>query len=164
MKNSILFISLILVVLLFTSGKTRRAQEKNVNRADREIIEAITYAYGLEGELWDNESKMKSREDVFNLFRKGFSEEKAKDLADYFWMEGTDTNGEHFEMLRAGDPVLIAPDSIEVLSKSEDRAEALLKYEKSEEGPMTYKAHSVKVELRKENGVWKIYQAEVRRF
>lgn len=164
MKISIVFISIVLILLLFTAGKTRRAQKEIVDKADKEIIEAIKYAYSLEEVLWENERKMKSKEDVINLFRRGFSEEKAKDLADYFWMEGKDESGKSFEMLRAGDPVLIAPDSVEVLSKIEDRAEALLKFKESEEGPLTYKAHSLKVKLRKENGIWKIYEADTRRY
>jgi hypothetical protein len=164
MKTSIVFISFVLILLLFTAGKTRRAQEQNVDKADEEIIKAIKYAYSLEEVLWENEKKMVSKEDVFDLLRKGFSEEKAKDLADYFWMEGKDESGERFEMLRAGEPVLIVPDSVEVLSKSGDEAEALLKFKESEEGPVTYKAHSVKVKLRKENGIWKIYDADVRRY
>jgi hypothetical protein len=49
------------------------------------------------------------------------------------------------------------------LSKSEERAEALLKYKAIEEGPVTYKSHSVRVKLRKENEIWKIYEADVRR-
>jgi hypothetical protein len=164
MKTSIVFVSVILILILFYAGKSRRAQEKDVDKADKEIMEAIKYAYSLEEVLWENEREMKSKQDVFKLFRKGFSEEKAKDLADYFWMEGKDKSGKRFEMLRAGDPVLIVPDSVEVLSKSEDKAEALLKFKESEEGPVTYKAHSVKVKLRKENGIWEIYEADARRY
>jgi len=164
MKISFVFTFFIFTLLLFLAGKSRRAEEQIVEKADKEIIEAIRFAYSLEEMLWDNEKKMKSKEDVYTHFRKGFSEQKAEDLTDYLWMEGEDESGEHYEMLRAGDPVLIVPDSVEVLSKGEDRAEALLKFKASEEGPVTYRAHSVKVKLRKENGIWKIYEADARRY
>jgi hypothetical protein len=164
MKISIVLISIISVFFIFTACEARRAQEEVINKADREIIEAIKYAYSLEELLWDNDRKMKSKEDVFKHFLMGFSEEKAKDLANYFWMEVRDEGGERVEMLRASDSVLIVPDIVEVLSKSEVKAEALLKYKASEEGPVTYKAHSVKVRLKKENGIWKIYEADARRY
>ena len=107
---------------------------------------------------------MKSKADVINHFINGFSGEKAKDLANYFWIEGRDESDNKVGMLRAGDPVPIVTDSVEVLNKSELRAEALLKYKAIEEGPLTYKAHSVRVRLRKENGIWKIYEADARKY
>ena len=164
MKTIVVFILFTSALLLFSGCKSRRAQEEIIDKTDKEIIDAIKYAYGLEEVLWDNERRMKSKADVFNHFIKGFSEEKAKDLANYFWMEDRDESGEKVGMLRAGDSVLIIPDSVEVLSKSEERAEALLKYKAVEEGPVTYKAHSVRVRLKKENGIWKIYEADARRY
>jgi hypothetical protein len=163
MKITIGSIVVVSMFLLFSAGKLRRTQEGSIDKADKEIMDAIKYAYGLEEVLWDNERKIKSKADVFNHFISGFSAEKAKDLANYFWMEGRDEIGEKAGMLRVGDPVLMVPDSVEVLSKSEERAEALLKYKAIEEGPVTYKSHSVRVKLRKENEIWKIYEADVRR-
>ncbi|UCB44455.1 MAG: hypothetical protein JSV25_09530 [Spirochaetota bacterium] len=164
MRISIVILVIVSMLLVFSAGKSRRPQEETIDKTDKEIIDAIKYAYSLEEVLWDNDRKMKSKADVFNHFIKGFSEEKAKDLANYFWMEDRDESGEKVGMLRAGDSVLIIPDSVEVLSKSEERAEALLKYKAVEEGPVTYKAHSVRVRLKKENGIWKIYEADARRY
>jgi hypothetical protein len=74
-------------------------------------------------------------------------------------MESTDT-GESFGMLRAGDPILILPDSIEVKSKSSDTAIALLKYEENTEGPLTWEAYTSKITLKNESGTWKIYRID----
>ena len=61
MKTSIVFVSVILILILFYAGKSRRAQEKDVDKADKEIMEAIKYAYSLEEELWESKTKERKR-------------------------------------------------------------------------------------------------------
>ena len=132
-------------------------------KGDKEIISAIKFAYGLEEELWEQQDKIHARKDVFKIFRQGFSEELSNEITNYLWMvESTDT-GESFGMLRAGDPILILPDSIEVKSKSSDTAIALLKYEENTEGPLTWEAYTAKLTLKNENGTWKIYKIDSER-
>lgn len=158
---------LIAAVILFGCGRSRSVQEESTSQSeanDREIVEAIHFSYGLEEALWENEENMDEREDVLNLLRKGFGEEKAQKLTDYFWIEEKDTKGNRITMLRSGDPLFILPRSIEVVRKTEDKATALLKYEENPEGPLTWKAHTVRVTLKKENGTWKIFDAHIRRY
>jgi len=151
---------LLAVLILTTSGKPKKTDMSDTGGAASDVVAAVLYAYGLEEDLWENESGIKSKEDVFTLFRKGFGEEVARDLSEYYWMEGEDPDGERFAVLRSGDPIFFPPDSIEVLKRSDDKAEALLRYSKSEEGPITYRAHSVKVILKKEGNVWKVSEAD----
>jgi hypothetical protein len=151
---------LLAVLVIFTAGKRKRGEAPVEAGTDREIEEAVLYAYGIEAELWENERGIRSKEDVFTLFRKGFGEKVARDLSEYYWMEGEDEDGEKFSVLRSGDPIFIPPDSIEVLKKKDDRVEVLLRYSKSDEGPVTYRAYSVRVVLRREGNVWKIYDAD----
>ena len=155
----VLFLSMVLV-----SGKSGKREKPPTGGDDKDLIEAVVYAYGLEEELWENESRIKSKEDVYKLFRKGFGQKAAEELSDYYWIEGKDQYGETDAMLNAGEPVFVQPDSVEVLSRQEDRAEVLLKYSKSEEGPITYRAYSLKIVLKKETDGWKLYDADSRWF
>jgi hypothetical protein len=162
-KHLIFFLSLITISLLFGCSKNRPPKEgfsEQGYKGDKEIISAIKFAYGLEEELWEQQDKIHARKDVFKIFRQGFSEELSNEITNYLWMvESTDT-GESFGMLRAGDPILILPDSIEVKSKSSDTAIALLKYEENTEGPLTWEAYTSKITLKNESGTWKIYRID----
>jgi len=152
------------VLFVLTSGKSGKREVPLNDKDSKDLIEAVVYAYSLEEELWGNESRIKSKEDVLKLFRKGFGEKAARELSDYYWVEGEDQYGGSSSMLNAGDPVFIQPDSIEVLSRKGETAEVLLKFSKSEEGPITYRAHSVRVVLKRETNVWKLYDADTRWF
>lgn len=162
-KHLIFFLTLITISILFGCNKNRPPKEDQLvqqYKGDKEIISAIKFAYGLEEELWEQQDKIHTREDVFKIFRQGFSEELSNEITNYLWMlESTDT-GESFGMLRAGDPILILPDSIEVKSKSSDTAIALLKYEENTEGPLTWEAYTSKLTLKNESGTWKIYRID----
>ena len=132
-------------------------------KGDKEIISAIEFAYSLEEAMWDMQDNIHTSDDVFNIFRQGFSEELANEITNYFWMVETTNTGESFGILRAGDPIVILPDSMEVKSKSSDTAIALLKYEENTEGPLTWKAYMSKLTLKNENGTWKIYKIDSER-
>jgi hypothetical protein len=164
MRFPVIAALLLSIVIVLTSGKSKRVEKLDTSGANSDIIEAVVYGYGLEEELWNNESRMKKRDDVYALFRKGFGEKVSQELAEYYWMEGEDEDGERFAMLRSGDPVFILPDSIEVVDRGEERAVVILNYSKSEEGPITYRAYSIKIVLRKEGETWKIYEADSRWF
>ncbi len=164
MKIRVAAVLILLILVVLTSGKSGKREEPLNNIDNKDLIEAVVYAYSLEEELWKNESRIKSKEDVFTFFRKGFAEKVARELSDYYWIEGEDQYGESSPMLNAGDPVFIQPDSIEVLNRKGETAEVLLKFSKSEEGPVTYRAHSVRVVLKMENGVWKLYDADSKWF
>jgi hypothetical protein len=162
-KHLIFFLSLISISLLFGCSKNRPPLEDQLvqlYKGDKEIISAIEFAYGLEEELWRQQDKIHTREDVFKIFRQGFSEELANEITNYLWMLESADTGESFGMLRAGDPILILPDSIEVKSKSSNTAIALLKYEENTEGPLTWEAYSANLTLKNESGTWKIYRIE----
>lgn len=164
MKIQATAVLILLILLVLTSGKLGKREESLNNGDNKDLIEAVVYAYSLEEELWENESRIKSKEDVFKLFRKGFGEKVARELSDYYWVEAEDQYGGSSPMLNAGDPVFIQPDSIEVINRKGETAEVLLKFSKIEEGPVTYRAHSVRVVLKMENGVWKLYDADSRWF
>jgi len=164
MKIRVAAALILLLLVVLTSGKSGKMEELRSIGDNRDLVEAVVYAYSLEEELWKNESRIKSKEDVFKIFRKGFGEKVARELSDYYWMEGEDQYGGRTSMLNAGDPVFIQPGSIEVLSRKGGKAEVLLKFSKSEEGPITYRAHSVRVVLKRETDVWKLYDADSRWF
>jgi hypothetical protein len=155
---------LLIVIVVFGCEKSRRSEDTVINgpkyQGDEEIIKAIESAFGLEDALWKNEERIKTRYDVMEIFRQGFSEKMAEKITDYLWMGEPGDSGKEAGMLRAADPILFLPDYLEVKSKTGDTAVALLKYDANPEGPVTWDAYTTKVTLKIENGVWKIYDME----
>ncbi len=95
-----------------------RTEEENKYVADeveKELIEALNYAYTLEERAYEEGG---SEEEIYEIYRKGWTHEMAKDWTDITYDEelGTVPRG-------AG---MIEPIEIELLEKSEE--EALLKY------------------------------------
>jgi hypothetical protein len=163
-----LFLFLILPIVMITGCNKNRAPEREAPagpkyQGDRQIISAIEFAFGLEETLWKKEGEIKSRQDVLKVFRQGFSEKMAEEITDYEWMGETGDNGEGAGLLRAADPILYLPDYIEVKSKTNEKAVALLRYNANTEGPVTWDAYTMTVTLKNENGVWKIYEMESRK-
>ncbi len=154
-----------LAVLLFSCSRQKDRMEEaapSVGEVDQDIIAAVRFAYSLEEKLWEQEDKIDEKEDVVTLFRKGFSEELARDYADYVWIDERGKNGTRYRMLRAGDPVLFLPETIKVVNAEGDRATVHLKYRESTEGPVTWEAHTDIVTLRREHDGWKIYDIKTR--
>ena len=154
-----------LAVLLFSCSRQKDRMEEaapSVEEVDQDIIAAVRFAYSLEEKLWEQEDKIDEKEDVVTLFRKGFSEELARDYADYVWIEERGKNGTRYRMLRAGDPVLILPEVMKVVNAEGDKAIVHLQYKESTEGPVTWEAHTDIVTLRREQDGWKIYNIKTR--
>jgi len=165
MRVSQFIVLVTLAALLFSCSRHKDRPEESapsVREVDQDVIAAVRLAYSLEEKLWEQENKIDEKEDVVTFFRKGFSEELARDYADYIWIDERGKNGTRYRMLRAGDPVLILPEIITVVRVEEDRATVLLKYDESTEGPVTWEAHTDTVTLRREQDRWKIYDIKMR--
>lgn len=161
MRAKTIGIMVLAVFVIVTVGKQKKEDTPTSPAGtDRKIEEAVSYAYGLEQELFSRESGITEKTQVYELFRKGFSERLALELADYYWLEGEDSDGELYAVLRSGEPVFIPADKLMLLKADGETADVLLKYSASREGPVTYRAHSVKVKLRLEADVWKVYDAD----
>lgn len=52
---------------------------------ERPVIDALKAAYGLERNLYKRADSVTSWDQVYSYYRRGFSEELARDLADYSW-------------------------------------------------------------------------------
>jgi hypothetical protein len=155
----------ILMFLPLSCGKKRDVQQEKADsftEEEKEVIAAVYFAYSLEEELWEREEDIDEKEDVVVLFRQGFSDELAGRFADYVWIEERGKGGTHYRALRPGEPVLVMPDDIVVEQIEEDKAILLLKYKENPEGPLTWEAHTDIVTMRREDGMWKIYDMKSR--
>jgi len=87
------------------------------SQPQEEVIEALRTAYGLEGSLIDRLGAFDTitREDVYAHYRQGFSDQLARELADYSWQPEE-------KRVRATDRALTVPDSVGVLELKSDRA------------------------------------------
>ncbi|MEL6771495.1 MAG: hypothetical protein AAFP18_10570 [Bacteroidota bacterium] len=90
--------------------------EAPVRSAAEQVQSAVRYAFGLEATLFAQAEAMTSQEDVAMHFRQGFAPALADDFAAYFWDR---------DRLRTGDPTLVPPDEVVVLSSD---AEAAIAY------------------------------------
>ena len=150
-----------LITLSALSGCSRKEEARVGDEASDEIADAVTSAFSLEEALWDGKLVFNDKEDVYDLFRKGFSEDMARRLANYYWMEEKKQGKTSYRMLRAGDAVFVPPDNITVTSVENDRAVALLEYRENSEGPVTWEEHTIEVRLGKEEETWKIYDTDL---
>jgi len=150
-----------LIALSAVSGCSRKEEARVGDEASDEIAGAVKAAFSLEEALWDGKLVFNDKEDVYDLFRRGFSEDMARRLANYYWMEGKKQGKTTYRMLRAGDAVFIPPDNITVKSVESDWAVALLEYRENREGPVTWEEHTIEVRLGKEEQTWKIYDTDL---
>ena len=118
-------------------------------------------AQSLEKALWDERARIRTREDVLAVFRRGFGPEKAAEITDSVWIRAVDRDGNTVEMLNPGEPVLQIPDGIEIVEREENSATALLTYGEKKEGPVLWEGHTIIAVLIKEDGVWKIYDTRL---
>ena len=130
-------------------------------RTAGEVVRAVEYALSLEKAVWDKKKRIRSREDVLGVFRRGFGPKKAEEITDSVWIDAIDREGNTIEMLNPGEPVLAVPDRIEVLEYEGRRATALLTYEENKEGPIVWAGHVIVATLENEDGTWKIYDTRV---
>ncbi len=133
------------------------AHPANGGGPDREtrdaLMSAVSAAYRLDDQLWSERERIRSRDDLVQYFRRGFGRLQAEKLAAHFWVGGT-------EPLRAGEPLLVMPEAMKVESVADDRAELLLQYAGRSSGPVTWKEHSIRIFLRREDRVWKVSQVD----
>jgi len=87
------------------------------SQQQREVIEALREAYGLEGSLIERLGAFDtiSRDDVYAHYRRGFGDQLARELTDYSWQP-------EIHRVRATDRALTVPDSVGVLELKSDRA------------------------------------------
>jgi hypothetical protein len=89
MKLTTIGTVILTTLIVFGCGRQKPGTEvqggkEEVSSKDREIVQAIQHAYGLEKAMWKREKSIKSKDDVVNIFREGFCGEKAQELADYY--------------------------------------------------------------------------------
>jgi hypothetical protein len=101
-------LAIALVVCITACAKKKQSSEA-------EIAAAVKYACGLETELFANSARIKSHDDVYRHYRRGFGEKMAHRLADYSWLEEAQT-------LRPGDITMEPPDTVVVIEMSADEA------------------------------------------
>ena len=80
----------------------------------REVIDALKAAYGLEGTLVQRGTAPITRAEVYAHYRQGFSDALAKELTDYSWDGGGG--------LRETERALTIPESVGVVELTQDRA------------------------------------------
>ena len=138
----------------------KKDEEETERREQREIVRAIEYALSLERLIWDNRVQMGSREDVLGIFKRGFCSSKAEEITDYVWIEAIDRDGRKIHMLNPGEPILEAPDAIEVVESDDGDAKAILKYKDRLDGPVLWTGHTILATLKMEEGTWKICETK----
>ena len=130
------------------------------SKEEREVLESLRAAYSLEGRLWDQRMRMRTREDLESFFREGFCEEPARLLAEHFWLGPEAPGEEEGPQLRVGEPMLTLPEEPVVEEVGPEHARVRLDYPPVDTGPLTSPAQSVTVILRREDGIWKVCAIE----
>ena len=146
MKRLLIFCCLFAVSFTFGCSKSKTNQEQKENL---EIIKAVKFAYGLEKDLKDHASEFHTREQVLEHFKQGFGIDLANSLTDYSW-SGHEV---HIE-----DKTMAPPDSITVLSKSEDSAVVYYPVPNDLRALWGLKKYAID-NLRKMDGQWKIFES-----
>jgi hypothetical protein len=77
------------------------------------VVEAVKHAYSLEKRMWDNAAEFKTREQVYEHFRQGFSAEIAERLTNHSWSG---------QSLRPGDYATQEPDRVVVIDIQDSKA------------------------------------------
>ncbi len=147
MKRFLILCSFFLVSLTIgcKNQKTKTEQKQNL-----EIIKAVKHAYGLEKDLRDHASEFHTREQVLEHFKQGFGIDLANSLTDYSW------TGHEIEI---SDKTMSPPDSITVLSKTEDSAVVYYPVPSDLRALWGLKKYAID-NLRKIDGVWKIFESK----
>lgn len=144
MKPFILLCSFLLVSFISGCSNSKNQPEQKQNL---EIIKAVKFAYGLEKDLRDHASEFHTREQVLEHFKKGFGIDLANSLTDYSW------SGHEVQI---EDKTMSPPDSITVLSKSEDSAKVYYPVPADLRAIWGLKKYAID-NLRKVDGNWKIF-------
>lgn len=155
MKKVLILLLIIVTVGIFSFQIYRKHILYKNTILKKEIINAVIFAYSLENSLFSDIIKISSRNDVYEHYRQGFSEEIANNLTDYSW--STRTNE-----LIATEKATDIPKQVQVLKIKRDTA---VVYYLIPEGIKTLWNVDEKYAidyLKKENGRWIIVKSEWR--
>lgn len=146
-------LSLIICAAVVLGGcASSRSENAAAKDQDQEVRQAILDALALEREL--SSGTVRTRTDVYGIFRKGFHEELAERLTAYYWLDDPVRGG----IVRATDPLFSAPDTVEITFRSADRVTATLTFAGNAEGPTAWNPHTVEVTMKKDGSVWKVLE------
>jgi hypothetical protein len=127
-----------------------KSENAAVTDQDTEIRQSILDALALERELASG--PIRTRADLYKIFRKGFHEELAERLTAYYWLDDPDQGG----FVRASEPLFSVPDTVELTFRSENRITARLTFGGNLEGPSAWNPHTIDVTMKKDGPIWKI--------
>lgn len=147
MKPFLILCSFFLVSL--TTG-CQNQKTKNEQKQNLEIVKAVKFAYGLEKDLRDHASEYHTREQVLEHYKQGFGIDLANSLTDYSW------TGHEVEI---ADKTMSPPDSINVLSKTDDSAVVYYPVPSDLRALWGLKKYSID-NLHKMDGDWKIFESK----
>lgn len=134
---------------------SRRFEKRHVDlrlASESAIVSAVKYALSLEKRLLDHGSEFRSKEQVYQHYRKGFGREMAKKLADYSW--ASDEIG-----LRATERTMEVPQIVEVARIHREEAIAFFSTALWMREMRGSKRFTV-VTLKKEKGRWVVMDAK----
>lgn len=139
----------IITLLLFLGFGCQKAKNSQIDPEKQEVRKAVKFAFGLEQQLWTHKSDFKSREQVYQHYRQGFSPGLSESLTSYSW-----SNGE----LRATEKTMEPPDTVHVLSISGDQATVFYKIPPDLRNIWQLKKYSID-NLQREGKRWIIYES-----
>jgi hypothetical protein len=117
----------------------------------QEVIAAVRYALGLEQRLLENPSDFRSRNQVYEHFRKGFSHEMAERLTRHSWAD--DGSGP-----RSRGRVMEPPDTVHVSRIDASTATAFYETPKWIREMWGRKSFTV-IDLARDEGLWVVVRA-----
>jgi hypothetical protein len=138
-----------LITILFINYGCHQSQKEIDKKKKDEVSQAVKFSFSLEQKLWDNESAFKTRKQVYQHFRKGFSDELAESLTSYSWTDGG---------LRATEKTMEPPDTVHVLTVSDSEATVYYRIPTELRQIWQLKKYSID-HLRLDNGRWIIIES-----
>jgi hypothetical protein len=119
----------------------------------KDIIEAVVFAASLDERLWEKEGQFNSKQEVFEHYKQGFTDNLAEMFTEYWWW---DMKGK----LLPGDPLLAPPEEVVVGKFSDDKAEAYYKTPEVLRDPDTWGLEPfIYVELERQEDRWIVVKA-----
>lgn len=142
------FIFFLLLLSIYYLG-CRRSENMQQERDQAEVKSAVKTAFGLEQQLWDHKANFRTRKQVYNHYRQGFSDELAESLTSYTWSEGE---------LRATEKTMEIPDTVHIISISKEKATVYYKTPEDLRTIWQLKSYTINY-LRREENRWIIYKS-----
>ncbi|HKJ46904.1 MAG TPA: hypothetical protein VJ991_13815 [Balneolales bacterium] len=137
------------ITIIFINYGCRQSQKDIEKEKKNEVSKAVKFSFSLERKLWENESSFKTRKQVYQHYRQGFSDELAESLTSYTWTDGG---------LRATEKTMEPPDTVHVLTVSDSEATVYYRIPTELRQIWQLKKYSID-RLRRDDGRWIIIES-----